>query len=162
LEPWLALGEQAASGASSRPVDSSLERIQVMARGLDPARHWIACNGRRLPLQPTGNREEFVGGVRFRAWNLNQMLHPTIHPHAPLLFEIVEARSDATIAACRYHVGRPDGGNYVGRPMDAREAETRRAKRFEAGDAGGPCATPSPDRQGPNATLTLDLRWRPE
>lgn len=162
LEPWLALGEQAGSGASSRPVDSSLERVQVMARGLDGSRHWVACNGRRLPLHPTGNQDESVGGVRFRAWRFNQMLHPTIPPHAPLQFEIVEAGRNAVVAACRYHVGPPDGGNYEGRPIDAREAENRRAKRFEACDPGGRRARPAADREGPIATLTLDLRWQAE
>jgi uncharacterized protein (DUF2126 family) len=162
LEPWLALGEQAASGASSRPVDSSLERIQVMARGLDLARYWIACNGRRLPLQPTGERGASVGGVRFRAWNLNQMLHPTIRAHTPLVFDVVEAGSGSIVAGCRYHLARPDGGDYERRPADAREAATRRAKRFEAYVPEGQHVMHTADREGPNATLTLDLRWKGE
>jgi len=157
LEPWLALGEQAASGASSRPVDSSLERIQVMARGLDLARHWIACNGWRLPLQPTAKRNESVGGVRFRAWNFSQMLHPTIQPHVPLVFDIVDAERGLVVAGCRYHVACPDGGNYERRPADAREAETRRARRFEVCVPEGRRAVA---RENTNATLTLDLRWR--
>jgi uncharacterized protein (DUF2126 family) len=160
LEPWLALGEQAASGASARPVDSSLERIQVMARGLDPERHWIACNGRRLPLQPTARRNESISGVRFRAWNFSQMLHPTIQPHAPLVFEIVEADSGLVVAGCRYHVARPDGENYERRPADAREAETRRARCFETYVPEGRRAARAVARESDNTTLTLDLRWR--
>jgi uncharacterized protein (DUF2126 family) len=162
LEPWLALGEQAASGASSRPVDSSLERIQVIARGLNLARHWIGCNGRRLPLQPTGNRDESVGGVRFRAWNFSQMLHPTIRPHAPLVFDIVEAGSGLVVAGCQYHSAQPDGGGYERRPTDAREAEARRTKRFEAYVPTQQRIVDVADRKGPNATLTLDLRWQAE
>lgn len=162
LEPWLALGEQAASGASSRPVDSSLERIQVMARGLNLARHWIACNGRRLPLQPTGKRDESIGGVRFRAWNFSQMLHPTIRPHAPLVFEIVEAGSGSVVAGCQYHVARPDGGGYERRPVNAHEAEARRTKRFEAYVPAEQGIVDAADREGPIETLTLDLRWKAE
>jgi len=157
LEPWLALGEQAASGASSRAVDSSLERIQAMTRGLDLARHWIACNGRRVPLQPTGKQDESVGAVRFRAWSFNQMLHPTIRPHAPLVFDIVDADSGSVVAGCRYHVARPDGGDYERRPAEAREAEARRARRFEACKREQRVA-PAVNREN-TETLTLDLRW---
>jgi uncharacterized protein (DUF2126 family) len=162
LEPWLALGEQAASGASSRAVDSSLERIQVMARGLDPSRHWIACNGRRLALQPTGNQGESVAGVRFRAWNLDQMLHPTIRAHAPLVFDIVDSGNGSVVAGCRYHVARPDGGEYEGRPADAREAAARRTERFEVCGPGRQRVAPAADWNGADTTLTLDLRWRAE
>lgn len=162
LEPWLALGEQAASGATSRPVDSSLERIQVMARGMDPARHWIACNGRRLPLQPAGSADKWVGAVRFRAWKFQQMLHPTIGPHAPLQFDIVDARSGAVVAGGRYHVARPDGQNYEQRPVGAGEAEVRRAERFEIYPSRVTRAASARDDDGGRNTLTLDLRWQAE
>ena len=162
LEPWLALGDQAASGATSRPVDSSLERLQVMTRGLDPAHHWIACNGRRLPLHPTDNRNEHVGAVRFRAWNFHQMLHPTIGPHAPLAFDLIDATSGAAVACWRYHVARPDGEDYEQRPADAMEAEARRARRFETYPPRA-SRTKSPANEiDHGATLTLDLRWQAE
>jgi len=160
LEPWLALGEQAASGATSRPVDSSLERIQVMTRGLDPARHWIACNGRRLPLRPTGSADERVGAVRFRAWKFQQMLHPTIGPHAPLQFDIVDAGSGAVVAGGRYHVARPDGENYEQRPAGAREARARCEERFETCTSReAHVASATGDDDGGDI-LTLDLRWQ--
>lgn len=162
LEPWLALGEQAASGATSRTVDSSLERIQLLTRGLDPARHWIACNGRRLPLEPTGRPNECVGAVRFRAWNFHQMLHPTIGPHAPLEFDIVDGNTGAVVAGGRYHVAPPDGKEFRQRPIDAREAEARRAQRFEAYARRVTRAAPAANGEGRNEILTLDLRWQPE
>jgi uncharacterized protein (DUF2126 family) len=159
LEPWLVLGEQ--GGAATRTVDSSLDRMQVIVRGARPDRHIVTCNGYPIPLAPTAIQGEAVGGVRFRAWPSVEGFHPTIPPHVPLTFDIVDSWTGRSIGGCRYHATHPGGRVFEALPVNALEAEARRLARFE-GIGHSPGATvPKSGGDHPDFPLTLDLRRVP-
>ncbi len=130
IEPWHVLGEEVSSQGTSRYVDSSVERLQLHVNGLTEERHVIVCNGRRLPLRNTGRKDEYVAGVRYRAWQPPSALHPTIAPHSPLVFDIIDTWAGRSIGGCTYHVSHPGGRNYDVFPVNAMTAESRRGALF--------------------------------
>jgi len=158
LEPWHVLGEQAMPGATSRMVDSSLERIEVLVSGMLHPRYAVTCNRRRLPLTPTGTAGQSVAGVRYRAWQPPHCLHPTIGVHTPLVFDLVDLWNRRSVGGCTWHVAHPGGRAYETRPVNALESESRRASRFFASGHTPGSLEPPPEEPNPQFPLTLDLR----
>jgi uncharacterized protein (DUF2126 family)/transglutaminase-like putative cysteine protease len=158
IEPWYVLGEEPGGGGTTRYVDSSVERLQVLVTGISPDRFAVTCNRRPLPLQSTSRAGESVAGLRYRAWQPPSCLHPTIPVHTPLTFDIVDRHRQRSIGGCRYFVDHPGGLNPATYPVNALEGECRRAARFTRyGQTGGPVTVSSeePSRDYP---FTLDLR----
>lgn len=132
IEPWNTLGEESTATGTARYVDSSVERIQVRIIGADRHRYLVTANGYPVPLLATDNPDIHVGGVRFKAWQPPSALHPTISTDVPLQFELVDLTTGTSRGGCTYHVAHPGGRAYDEPPVNAVEAESRRARRFEA------------------------------
>jgi uncharacterized protein (DUF2126 family)/transglutaminase-like putative cysteine protease len=131
LEPWPVLGEEGSSGGTVRFVDSSVERLEIRVLNGDLQRYAILCEGRVVPLAPVeGGKDTLVGGVRFKAWELESSLHPTVPATPQLGFQIFDRFSGTVVDGCTYSVDHPAGRNYETPPVNEFEAESRRNARF--------------------------------
>tara|TARA_Y100001933_G_scaffold257272_1_gene303293 strand:+ start:17777 stop:21235 length:3459 start_codon:yes stop_codon:yes gene_type:complete len=161
IEPWLVLGEEATQGGTARYVDSSLERVQIKVTGMIEGRHAVSVNRVELPLTPTGEPGTFVAGLRFRAWQPPNCLHPTIPVHAPLVVDLFDRFNSRAIGGCTYYVSHPGGRSHEVFPVNALEAETRRVERFHSiGHTPGPIQVRQLERSS-EMPVTLDLRRLP-
>ncbi len=158
LEPWHVLGEDPAPGGTVRYVDSSAERLQAKVSGWVAERFILSCNGIAVPLQQTGTQGEYVGAVRFKAWNPPSALHPTIRAQSPLVFDVYDRWSGRSLGGLTHHVSHPGGLSYERFPVNANEAEARRRSRFSASrHHAGPMPEPR-GYAGPEHPRSLDLR----
>ncbi len=158
LEPWHVLGEDMTPAGMVRYVDSSTERVQVCVSNWVAERYVLAVNGVGVPLSRTGRAGEYVAGVRFKAWNPPNALHPTIAAQAPLLFDVFDRWTGRSLGGMSHHVAHPGGRSYEIFPVNANEAEARRRARFFAfGHTAGAMAEPRAVA-GLDHPRTLDLR----
>ncbi len=160
IEPWHVLGEETTPGGTARFVDSSMERLELRAIGLDPERYVVVAGGVAVPMRTAVGRDVRVGGVRFRAWSPPHALHPHLGIHHPLRIEIIDtwAKSRRGVAAGTYHVWHPEGRAFDAAPLTRVEAAARRSQRFTLE---GPAPAPVHVREGTPSVdqpYTLDLR----
>ena len=155
------MGERGAIGGTVRYTDSSVERMQVKLSGGDPSRYIVTCNKRAVPLTATGTNGVSVAGVRFKAWQAAESMHPVLPVNAPLTFDIFDTWTGHAIGGCTYHVAHPGGRNYETFPVNGNEAEARRLARFEKMGHTPGSFWPEPEHPHPEFPLTLDLRRPP-
>lgn len=94
LEPWpLICDTPREGGFTSRFVDASLQRFEVLSSAAFRRRHRLLLNGRPLPLG------DGPLAVRYRQHRLYPCLHPGIDPHLPLVLQLLEAGAPAGEAA---------------------------------------------------------------
>ncbi len=155
IEPWHVLAEQQGEG-SARYVDSSIERVEVLANRYNPGRHILTANGHPVPMVAT-TEDRSVAGIRFKAWAPPTSLHPTITSQSPLRLELIDRTSGLSAGGVTYHSTHPGGRSYDTFPVNASEAEARRVSRFTP--LGRSSQTFDVDKMAAKLSMRDDPNW---
>jgi uncharacterized protein (DUF2126 family) len=105
LEGWPLLCETPMEGGNtSRFVDTSMERLELLGNDAFKEKYEVCAQGRQLPLAGFGP-DAHLAGLRYRATALHPSLHPGLPPHLPLYLTIVEKKSGKPLTAYRLAAG---------------------------------------------------------
>lgn len=165
LDLWPLVGDLSAQGGTSRLVDPSCQRVEILLRSSEtpalPLDEWrLSIDGYRVPLHPASDSEgaASIVGVRYRAYVPSLGIHPLVPAHGPLrlVFEHPERGAYALVL----HLWRPDGQAYPGLPLSDDEASARRAERLvvESLDSRDRPGLIDPPRQA-LSVYCFDTRW---
>ena len=183
LEPWPVLANETNTGGASRPVDDTVERLQIKVQQLQemssrPRDQAVApiliCNNRQVPLHCTHRSGEFVAGIRYRArsyiWdqmvnaldaipgNQQQRLAYFLKPEKNLRFELWDGVTQTPLGGFIYRVWSPVPGQPSDWPTSALDAQRRWQDRVTSLPLYECTASPIV-HPGPRSSLvTLDLR----
>ncbi|HEX4084526.1 MAG TPA: transglutaminase family protein [Chthoniobacteraceae bacterium] len=98
LEGWPLLCETPMEGGStSRFVDTSMERLELLGNDAFFEHFRIYAQGREVPLARFGPGVH-LAGLRYRATALYPSLHPGMPPHLPLHLTITDRRTGKPVA----------------------------------------------------------------
>ena len=105
LEGWPLLCETPMEGGStSRFVDTSMERLELLGNDPFHKRYEIYAGGRQIPLADFGH-DAHLAGLRYRATALHPSLHPGLPPHLPLYLTIVDKKTGKPLTAYKLEAG---------------------------------------------------------
>lgn len=100
-ESWPLLCETPVDGGTtSRFVDTSMHRLEILANDAFANSHDLYVHGRRLSLTPV-SQDTWLAGLRYRRSCLYPCLHPGLPIHLPLDFVIEEKSTGEPLAAYR-------------------------------------------------------------
>ncbi len=133
-ESWPLLCETPVDGGTtSRFVDTSMERLELLANDEFVKSHGIRINNRPLELKKLSDGQ-FIAGLRYRRTNLYPSLHPGLPPQVPLEIGLVGSRASRLFT------------------LGSEDSHFRTAGSAPVNAPGRPCKT------GQRGDLTYDLR----
>lgn len=157
LEPWHVINTEEKQ-ETSRVVDATTERVQILINNLTPNRYIVTCNERRVPLHQTKKSGQYIAGIRFKARNLTLALHPHLPVNTPLIFDIYDCWHMRSVGGFTYYSEHPGGINYKKNPINAEEAESRMISRFIEHGYNPHMKYPELEECSVEYPYTLDLR----
>jgi len=105
LEGWPLLCETPMEGGNtSRFVDTSMERLELLGNKAFGEQYAVYAQGRELPLAEF-SADARLAGLRYRATALHPSLHPGLPPHLPLYLTIVERKTGKPVTAYKLAAG---------------------------------------------------------
>jgi uncharacterized protein (DUF2126 family) len=165
LEFWPLVGDASLQQGTSRLVDASTARLEVLLRASRPEdERWLAgaqlhALGHALPLRTERDQRgpARVFGLRYRCYRPLQGLHPLLAEQSPLLLRFSHEELPQTLELA-VHDWKPAGGAYDDLPADPFEAERRCVERCIVSAAERKDATSVPVNPRALSAYSLDLR----
>jgi uncharacterized protein (DUF2126 family) len=162
---WPLVGDASLQQGTSRLVDASTARLEVLLRATRPEdERWLAgaelqAFGHALPLRTERDDRGPVRvfGLRYRCYRPLQGLHPLLAEQSPLLLRFRHQDLPQTLELA-VHDWKPAGGAYDDLPGDPFEAERRCVERCLVSVAERDDAPSVPVNPRALSAYSLDLR----